>query len=816
MNSIEASDPFRAGCELEGQCAAVCAHCSESLSGVRIVRRQIEGASKAFCCLGCAFIAEQIALARSRLGRANHFPLADEPTAAAQRPERGVLEIRGMVCAACAVLIETRLRATPGIALANVDFIARRATVVYDRNRIALKALQQVVERAGYRVVDGAERELERRAQRVELLRVSVAWLSMMQVMMLAVPAYLARPGEIGPAMDQLLRVAQVVLTAPVLLFCAVPLWRAAVSQLRAGQIGMDVPVAVGLAAALGASVFSVLAGHGAVFFDSITMFVALLLSVRWWQQRALIRASQHIDAAIDRTVSQALRLRDHPASSEFETIASDRLTIGDRVIVPAGALVPADGRVLEGNSALSQAWLTGESAPFDAAAGSRVLAGSLNLDQPLVVEVVRCGERTSLSALQRLIVEAGSQRPRSVELANRIAAHFVWVLLGVSLATALGWWMVDASAALRNAIAVLIVTCPCALSLAAPLATAVAQATFARRGVLVARASVLEELTRVDAVAFDKTGTLTEVEPVVTGILAVGELSDADCLRIAASLESRSAHPFARALVRTAEQARLALASVSSVTEVTGAGVEGLVDGRRTRFGKPDYALALAGDSGPQLDLAPLLADQCAQGRTGLILADQNGPLAIVRFGERIRADAPAVLAQLVRRGLDLMLVSGDRRSAVEAVGAALDCDASLKIYAEQTPPGKQALLARWQNEGRRIAMIGDGINDAPVLAQADASIALASSSELAQARADIICLRPSLADVGFVFELARRTTRAVRMNLAWALAYNAAMVPLAIAGRVSPLMAAVGMAASSAVVLANSLRLGLDRATG
>jgi Cu2+-exporting ATPase len=812
MNPTETSDPFP-GFDVEGQCASFCAHCSEALAGVRIVRRQIDGASKPFCCLGCAFIAEQVALARSRLARAADVRMSDHSDAATARLERCQIEVRGMVCDACAALIESRLRATPGVAVASVDFAARRATVVHDRNRVAPQALQQVVERAGYRVVVGVQPKRERTARRVELLRVTIAWQAMIGVLLLAVPAYLARSGEIGPAMQQLLRLGQAALTIPVVLFSAVPFWRAALSQLRIGQIGMDVPVALGLAAALGASAYALLAGQGSVYFDAITMLVALPLSVRWWQQRALTRASQHIEAAVERSVGQAQRRRNHPCCAEFETIQSENLSIGDRVSVPVGALVPADGQVVDGNSALSQAWLTGESAPFDVAPGARVLAGSLNLGQPLVVEVQRCGERTSLAALQRLVVEAASQRPRAVALADRVAARFVWLMLGVAFATALGWWMVDAPAALRNTIAALMVTCPCALSLAAPMATAMAQAALARRGVLVARPAVLEELARADAVAFDKTGTLTEAEPVVTGILAVGELEDAECLRLAASLQSRSGHPFARALVRTARQAQLALASVSSVTEVAGAGVEGLVDGRRTRFGKPDYALALAGESTPLFAIAPALAAQCGQGGTGLILADQDGPLAIIRFGEQIRAHASAVLEQLVRQGAELMLVSGDRRSTLEAVAGALDRDANWPIHAEQTPAGKQALLARWQKEGRRVAVIGNGISDAPVLAQADASIALAPGAGLAQARADVICLRSSLADVGFVFELAHRTLRSVRVNLACALAYSAAMLPLAVSGRLSPLIVAGGMALSSALVLANSLRLGMHR---
>jgi Cu2+-exporting ATPase len=812
--SARISGQLQAGCDGDGGSVGACAHCAEALARVRVISRKVDGELKQFCCLGCAFIADQIALARSQLLDPTRGAVenSDGQAAGRQRLARCQIEIRGMVCAACAQLIEIRLRATPGVSVANVDFVARRATVVFDRHRVTQDALPRAIERSGYRVANAGQQEDERRAQRIELLRVLVAWLAMMQVMMLAVPAYLARPGQMPADLEQLMRLAQMVLTLPVVLFSAMPLWRAASSQLRASQVGMDVPVALGLAVALGASSFSLLVGRGSVYFDSITMFVALLLSVRWWQQRALIQATAHVDAAAERVVSHALRLLDPARSSEFETVPSDRLVTGDRVIVPAGARVPADGRVIEGSSAVSQAWLTGESSPVDARPGARVLAGSVNLDQPLVVQVLRSGERTSLSALQRLIVEAASQRPRSVELANRVAARFVLWLPGASFATALGWALVDPSVAIRNAIAVLIVTCPCALSLAAPLAMAAAQAALARRGILVARPAALEQLAQVDVVAFDKTGTLTEADPVVTGIVSMRELSDADCLRIAASLESRSTHPFGRALLQTARQACVALASVSTVTEVAGSGVEGSISGRRYRFGKPEYALGLVDPTRPDADAWPIRVLQCAQAGAWLILADEDGPVAMIRFGERVRADAARLLAQLRGAGIELMLVSGDRLAAVEAVASEVGQGARLQTHAEQTPAGKQALLARLQSAGRKVAMIGDGINDAPVLAQADASIALASGSDLAQARADIICLHSRLADIEFVFQIARRATRAVRVNLGWALAYNAAMIPLAIAGRVSPLLAAAGMALSSAVVLGNSMRLRLS----
>jgi P-type Cu2+ transporter len=789
-----------------------CAHCGESLIDVHVVHRTIDGCVRAFCCLGCAFIAEQIALALGRLGAsAPSSAAADarrEPDAA--RPmARGQIEIRGMVCAACAMLIEARLRELPGVSVANVDFIARRATVVFDRQRVGVQQMQRCIEGTGYRVVGRDSHASDRRAERIDLLRVLVAWLAMMQVMMLAVPAYLAGPGEIAPDVAELLRLAQVVLAAPVVLFCASPFWRAAFSQLRTGRIGMDVPVAAGLAVASAASVWAVLTGRGDMYCDSITMFVALVLSVRWWQQRALRQACAHIDAAAGSEVIQANRLLDHPRGSTYESVPAGVLAPGDRVIVPAGGRVPADGRVLEGRSSMSQAWLTGESAPIQALPGVRVMAGSLNLDQPLVVEVSRAGERSSLAALQRLMVEAASQRPASVELANRVAARFVAWLLAASVATALGWAWIDPSVAVRNAIAVLIVTCPCALAMAVPLAAAFAQAALARRGILVARPAALEALARIDIVAFDKTGTLTQTDPALTAILSMREIDDPTCLRIAASMESRSMHPFARALSEAARRAGMALAPVSQVTESAGAGVEASVEGRRYRLGRPEYALAISRCGEPGGELLPALLRARSDGGGGLILADERGPVAMIRFGELIRDGAAALVAQLRANGAGVMLVSGDRPAAVSAVADQVGGEAPLAFFAEQTPAGKQALLASLQCQGSRVAMIGDGINDAPVLAQADASIALASGADLAQARADVVCLRPCLDDVGFVFQMARRAASVVRINLAWALAYNALMIPLAIAGRVSPLMAAAGMAASSIGVVLNSMRL-------
>jgi Cu2+-exporting ATPase len=786
--------------------AMACAHCGDSLAGLKIVSRAIGGRQQDFCCLGCAFIAEQLQLARaSDADRvALEASLAQGPARRdAPAGTRAQIEIRGMVCAACALLIEHRLRRTDGVAGAHVDFTAQRAYVGFDPQRIDAAGIRRAIERAGYRTDVGGRSEARR--SRIELLRVLLAWLMMMQVMMLAVPAYVAKPGDIPADIEQLLRLAQLVLTVPVMLFSAAPIMRGAWSQLRAGPIGMDLPIMLGLGAAFAASAWATLTAHGPVYFDSITMFVALVLGVRWLQARALRVARGHLDDAQRRSRLTARRLRGFPASLATEPVAAEQLVVDDHVLVPVGETVPADGVIVQGTSSVSQAWLTGEATPIEKQDGAPVLAGSVNLEQPLVVRVTRAGEATSLAALRRLVDDAGRERPRIVELANRIAVVFLWVVLGVTVATVVGWWWVDPSQALPAAVAVLVATCPCALSLAAPAALAATQSRLAERGVLTARSAALEVLARIDILACDKTGTLTTAEPTLTRVIPLRGLRSAEVLAQAAALEAVAAHPFARALAQAA--AKVNLPAAQDVVITPSAGIEGTVLGRRLRIGKVEYALELAGDAGQSAWARrwPALAAQLPRDDSVIVLADGQGPLAVFSFGEMLRPDAAALVDAARASGTEVVLVSGDRAGAVDRVARALGIE---RAYAQQTPASKRELVAQLQGTGRTVAMLGDGFNDAPVLAQADVSIALAEGAALAQARADFIVLGSRAGDVAGLLRSARHGMRIVRENFIWALVYNLGAIPLAAFGYLSPAVAAVGMAASSALVVANALR--------
>jgi Cu2+-exporting ATPase len=398
------------------------------------------------------------------------------------------------------------------------------------------------------------------------------------------------------------------------------------------------------------------------------------------------------------------------------------------------------------------------------------------------------------------------------VETANRVALVFLWAVLAIAAMTVVGWWLVDPTQALPNAIAVLVATCPCALSLAAPAALAATQSSLARRGVLTARAAALEQLAKVDTFACDKTGTLTAAEPKLAQLVPLRSGDAMKLLALAASMETLSSHPFARAIARAAQDAGVTLPALSEGRAQASAGVEAVIEGRRLRLGKADYALGLV-DADPVPVAARLLKrmerDKLASDSV-IVLADRDGPLALFSFGEALRSDAARLVQDLKRDRIDVLLVSGDRRGPVERVAREL---AIGTVYAHQTPESKRELVRELQKSGRTVAMLGDGMNDAPVIAQADVSIALAEGNALAQARADLIVLSSRLADVAHAFSAARRGMAIVRENLAWAFAYNVAVIPLAALGYITPALAAVGMAASSLLVVGNALRAARPR---
>lgn len=786
--------------------ASTCFHCGDSLNGLKVVRRPLGPTLRAYCCNGCSFIEEQMFLAqagqrdRQALGVALGPPSKHAPPASAARSQ---FFVRGMQCGACAQVIEQRLERLPGVARARVDYGTQRATLVYDEKTVSRDDLAREIERAGYGV--GRDTRDERAAARTELLQTASAWILLMPILMLAAPVYFATAGSMTAGFEHALRVAACILMVPVVFFSARPLYRAAASQLKVRSIGIELPLVLTFVIIFVVSAVAALSGRGNVYFDSLVLAVALVLGARWLLARGLSATRTHLDASWRQSALTAHRLVAFPSSLATESIAGSLLRVGDRVLVPAGEMVPADGVVVHGRSSTSQAGQTGEWVPIEKSAGAPMLAGSVNLDQPVVVEVTRRGEAISLAALQKMVEEAGIERPRTVELVDYVAVIFLWTAAAVAAMTAIGWWWVDPMQALPNAIAVLIISCPCALSLAVPTAIAAARATLARRRILLARSAALESLAQVDVLACDKTGTLTIGEPALLKQLLLRDADPDGVLGIAAAMGTLSTHPYLRALVQVARTIPVSLPALADGRVESASGIEATLGGHRYRLGKLEFALhdKLAGGRSV---VAGVIAREALSPSTYLVLADEQGPVAVFSFGERLREDAHALIERAAENGIESVVLSGDRREPVQIFAASLGIERAL---AHQTPDSKRGWVAGQQRVGRSVVMLGDGFNDAPAIAQADVSIALGGGAVLAQSRADLIVQSSSLADVNFAFATARSTLAVIHQNLAMALSYHVLAFPVAAFGLVSPATAVLGMAASSMLIIANALRI-------
>lgn len=720
-----------------------------------------------------------------------------------QRQAESAFLIEGMTCAACSVLIEEALKRVPGVDSADVNPATRRARVRWQAERTRASALVAAIEGAGdYRALpahaQGAE-AARRREWRTMLWRLFVAGFCMMQVMMYATPAYVAGPEGISPDIARLLQWASWLLTIPVLLFSAAPVLRGAIMQLTRQRIGMDVPVALGIVITFVASTAAAFDPGGVfgseVYFDSLTMFVFFLLAGRTLELRARHASVGQLEDLMLRLPETVQRLRD---DGSVENVPAAALRAGDRVRVLPGQAFPADGALIEGTTLVDEALLSGESHPLRRSAGEVVLAGSYNLHGPVLQRIETVGEDTRYARIVALMARAAADRPALARAADRIAVPFLWTVLLLAAGAAAAWWWIDPSRSVWVAVSVLIVTCPCALSLATPSALLTAAGTLARRGVLVQRLGALEALASADLLVFDKTGTLTEDQLVLGEVLPAPGWAAADALRAALPLAQASLHPVSRAIVDAAAAAGPAhdgpLPLLHDVSEQPGQGVQGFdAAGRCWRLGSREFAGA---------GLVP----EADAGRGGAWLSVDCRAVAQLTFDERLRGDARAALGELQAAGLGTMLLSGDRAAAAQRVADALGV---AQVHAGATPEDKLRVVADAQQAGHRVVMIGDGINDGPVLARADVSVAMGQGAPLAQAQADFTLLRGRLADLVGTRALALRTQTVLRQNLAWSAAYNVVCVPLALAGWLPPWAAGLGMALSSLAVVLNAQRL-------
>jgi len=792
---------------------STCFHCDATMPEASALLVSIADTQRVFCCHGCAAAAQLIdALAlqsfyayrntcgpqpapqgaRTTLGSEDYEPAL---TKAADGTHTLRLLIPDIRCVACVWLLEQVLGRQEGVCEVRVNF-ARRRLLLRFQEPAQLATLVGLIQQLGYSAIPDlpdARRDATREQRRSLLLRLGVAGLCMMPVMMFAIASYLAgaptpqNPASgMDPLYETLLRWASLALTTPVVFYSAAPFHRGAWQALRHRQLGMDLPVSLAILAAWALSVYSTLTFGSAVYFDTACMFAFFLLLGRHVE----LISRQHFENNED----DLLRLlpgrvwRARPQSSEvFDHVPLDSVVAGDVLRVLPGETIPADGILLEGTASISDSAFTGEPLPVLRTPGARVLAGAMNHDGTLLVRASSAAQDFLIAQLARLHEDATAYRPRWSLLADRAAGWFIASVLVLSAGAGVFWFLAGSTQYWVIALTVLVVSCPCALSLATPVAITVATTTLRRHGVLIRNGAFLERAANTTAVAFDKTGTLTEAALRVEAVVPLAGVSAHDCLAMATALEQHSQHPIARAFVETTAFV------ATDVEVVAGGGVRGQIGGMAVRIGQAAFA-----SESRQPPVAP--------SEEGLwVLLSAGEPLAWIQLQDTLRTDALATIELLRQRGMVTALYSGDSSPAGRRLAESLHVDI---LQTGMSPEGKIAAI-RALGENATVLMVGDGINDAGAMAAAACSMAVTPRDVLVQHSADATLLSPSLLMLPAVLRFARRARRIIRQNLAWSLAYNLSAIPLALLGLLPPWLAAVGMSLSSLLVVLNAGRL-------
>ncbi|MBC3916290.1 cadmium-translocating P-type ATPase [Undibacterium sp. CY18W] len=730
--------------------------------------------------------------------------------------ENEKLNLSGMRCAACVQLIEFRVRQLAGVSSFKINSASHRADVVWNPDLVSLKRILSAIMDLGYGALPASQSPdaMEKKEGRLALWRLFVAGFAMMQVMMYAFPAYLVPvpqiDGDLTPDLDRLLKIASMIITIPVIGFSAMPFFRSAWRDLKNRHVGMDVPVSLGILCTFLASVWATFAG-GAVYFDSAIMFVFLLLGARLIESRVQKKTSAALRILTQLTPGMAQRFVDYPQQAQTEQIDISALRVGDMVLVAAGEHIPADGIVIAGDSACDEALMTGESLPVPKTAGSKLIAGAINISGALVMQTQEVGGATQLSQLIAMMEAAASEKPPLVLLADKHASRFLLIILLLSIISGVVWWHIDSARAFWIAISIVVVTCPCALSLATPGVMSAAIGILAKNGVLLTKSRAIQAMASATHIVFDKTGTLTLGKLQVDQMLLLQQRDGNEheyerARQIAFALASRSSHPVSRAIAdyltpyialhKAGKTSAVQADDLLSLHEVPGAGLEAVVGGVRYRLGNPGFALA-----GIHLDIPDVLKQQ-----TLAVLATEQEALFLFALDDVLRDDAVAAIRQLKSKGKKILLLSGDRAEVVARVAA--QCDIQ-NARAGLSPAGKYEAVRQLQAAGHVVVMVGDGMNDGPVLGLADVSVAMGQGAAISQSRSDMLLMSNRLLDLDFGLTLAAKAYALIRENLAWAVFYNLIAIPAAISGLLEPWHAALGMSLSSLIVVLNALRL-------
>ncbi|MGC9457046.1 MAG: heavy metal translocating P-type ATPase [Halothiobacillaceae bacterium] len=802
-----------------------CFHCGSPVPDGSPYAARVLGESRPMCCPGCEAVARAIVDGGMEDYYRHRTDVAERPEGELEdllaelkvfdRPEMqksfvanadgdmrdAALILEGIVCAACVWLSERHVTQIDGVDSFSVNLSTHRAQVRWDNRRVQLSTILKAIAEIGYRAhpYDPNRQDAVFKRERHRLLRhIAVAGLGYMQIMMIAMALYIGDFQGIDDNLRYFFWWVSLIIAIPIIFYSASTFYRSAWRDLKQRRVSMDLPVSVSILLAFGGSVWATVTNTGEIYYDTVTMFVFLLLGGRYLEMSARHKTGAVTESLIKLLPGSARRLL---SPTEEEVVPVFELRPGDRIRVRPGDTLPADGRVVAGESTVNASMLTGESVPEPKSAGARVAAGTVNVESPLEVEVEQVGQDTMLSSIVRLMDRAQAQRPRIAETADHFARRFVALLFLVTALVVIAWLFIDPSRAFWIAVAILAITCPCSLSLATPTAVSVATGRLTRAGLLVTRGHALETLAQATHVVFDKTGTLSAGRLAVVDVAPAGDMDRVALLSIAAGLEQGSEHPVAEAIFQAwTDTPGTQIRGFDELRSRPGQGMEGNLDGVRYRLGTAAFAGALApiGETPPER--AEILA---------IHVVREGQFLGTLFLEDRLREDAADTVAALKAQGVTPMLLSGDTPARAEAVARQVGID---HWQGAALPEDKLATVRKLQEEGAVVVMIGDGVNDAPVLSQAQVSIAMGGGTSLAQTSADMVLINDHLTQVGFALGYARRTMSIIRQNLRWSMWYNAIAIPLAAVGFVQPWLAAIGMSASSIIVILNALRLRRD----
>ncbi|WP_422461155.1 heavy metal translocating P-type ATPase [Endozoicomonas sp. ALB115] len=827
-----------------------CFHCTLPVSQPVVFFADVEGTLQPMCCPGCKAVTEAIVAGglenyyRHRTESANQVTdlnqrLQEElqiydraevqkdfvrPAGPASQSQDNHLTasllIDGITCAACIWLLENHLESLTGVARASVNLSTHEAQITWDNSEIPLSTILLEIHKIGYKAFPwraDQQEALLKNENRTFIRRLAIAGIGAMQVMMYAIALYSGAISDDMPDIYRdLIRIFSAVIATPVVLYSAAPFFKAAWRDIKIRHLGMDVPVSIAIGGAYLASlwatfsvyfladgsiysiadgsIYSTAEGSGEVYYDSVSMFTFFLLTGRYLELRA-----RHATARAARALTNLLPpscLKE--VNGHYQRVPVADLQPDDKVRILPGDAIPADGILISGSTSVNEAMLTGEYLPIEKQRGDTLLCSSINVDHPIELKVSKVGEETRVAGIIQLLQRAQQDKPAIAKIADKVAGWFVACVLLVAICVYWGWSGIAPQDAFWITLSVLVVTCPCALSLATPAALTAATGYLHRLGLLVTRGHVLEGLKTIDHVIFDKTGTLTKGELSLSQVVSLdnGNSSKEALLQRAAALEAHSEHPIARAFFYTVESLH---EQAREVKNHLGQGIEGTIGNRLYRIGRPDFVCPSGNVATPEQDGQWLLMSEST---------DQKlwQPLCWFRITDSLRPEAAHTIQRLQQMGKTVTLLSGDAEPVVAATAESLGIR---QWKSESSPDDKLRYIQTLQSQGHKVLMVGDGINDVPVLAGADISMAMGNASDLARTSADAVLISGNLERLADAFNLTIRTRKIIRQNLAWSLGYNLAALPLAAAGMIAPWMAATGMALSSLIVVANALRL-------